>query len=138
MTISHRDKQRTECTIFTRLPAILDHIPYYSFQGQARLASDVGTSRSTINRLIHNKCVPSFALVFGIQKALAMRLGRCIAIEEWLSLDNSWPTASICALLNMPPCLPEQAYTADGSLKPAFKDIKPGTWTVDDLQQEGV
>lgn len=138
MKESHRAELRTERTIFTRLPAILDHIPYYSFQGQARLAADAGTSRSTIHRLTHNKCVPSFALVFAIQKALEMRLGRRIAIEEWLSLDNSWPTASICELVGLPPCLPDQAYNADGSLKPAFKDIAPGTWTIDDLQKESV
>lgn len=137
MPISPRADAREGRAIYTRLPEILAHIPIYSFQGQARLAADVGTSRSTINRLIHNQCVPSFALVFAIQRALEKRLGHRIAVEEWLSLEDTWPTASVCALVGCAGCLPEQAYNADGTLKPAFKDIAPGTWTVADLRREG-
>lgn len=138
MNAPHRDAPGPGRKIFTRLPAILEHIPYYSFQGQARLAADANTSRSTINRLIRDQCVPSFALVYAIQRALEVRLGRKLPIEEWLSLDNTWPTPSVCELVGCPPCLPEQAYFGDGSLKPAFKHIAPGTWTVDDLVQEGL
>ena len=127
---------RAEHVIHTRLPEILEHLPYYSFQGQARLAKDAGTSRSTINRLIHNQCVPSFALVYAIQNALKKRLGRSILIEEWISLDNTWPTPSICTLVGCAGCLPESAYNADGTLKPAFEHIAPGTWTVDDVRKE--
>jgi hypothetical protein len=138
MNQQRRTKTQADRKLFTRLPAILEHIPYYSFQGQARLAADAGTSRSTIHRLVHHKCIPSFALVFSIQRALEGRLGRKILIEEWLSLDNTWPTASPCELLGCPGCLPEQAYNPNGSLKSAFENMRPGTWTVDDLQKEGV
>lgn len=128
---------RKERHIYTRIPAILAHISMYSFQGQARLAADAGTSRSTINRLVHDQCVPSFALVYAIQKALEIRLGRKLPIEEWLSLDDEWPTTSICELVGCPACLPDAAYNADGSLKPSFEHIAPGRWTIDDLRKEG-
>ncbi len=123
--------------VYTRLPEILSHLCAFTFQPQARLAKEVGVSRSTISRLINGKIRPSPTLVKKIQQVLDRKLGRPIPTREWLSPDTTWPTAAVCKVLGCPGCLPEQAYCADGSLKPAFRHIAPGTWTVEDIVQAG-
>jgi hypothetical protein len=119
-----------ERKIYTRLPEVLIHINYFSFQGQARLAYEAGYARSTIHRLIHGKCQPSFALVHAIQQVLDRRLGKPLATEEWLSLDGRFPTASICRLVGCRGCLPDQAYNEDDTMKPEYQHVTPGQWSL--------
>lgn len=120
---------RTGTEQSNRLRAVLLHIPWYSIEGFARLASDVGVSRSTISRLISGKQHPSFYLAQSIADAVAFRLGRPMPPRELFSADNSFPTGSVCELCGCGGCLPPEAYDERSDrLKPAWKKAKPGDW----------
>src|SRR5947209_1607159 len=115
--------------INNRLLAILAHINRYSFQGQARLAQDAGVDRSTVCRLMSGQSSPSFAVVLALTQALEKQLGKRLDPREILSLDGTYPTASVCELVGCSGCLPADAYNSDDTLKPEFKNVKPGQWT---------
>lgn len=118
-----------ELPVRSRLGAVLAHTRRYAFQGQARLAKEAGVSRSAVSRLARGEVRPSFALVWKVTGALETALDRPLDPREWLSFDDRYPTASVCALCGCPGCLPDEAYDADGQIKPAWKHVLPGTWT---------
>ncbi|MDQ2687672.1 MAG: helix-turn-helix domain-containing protein [Armatimonadota bacterium] len=106
------------------------HAPRYSFQGQARLAADAGVSRSTISRLISGRINPSYRLAQAVTDALEKHLKRPLDLRELLSPDGAYPTASGCALAGCRGCMPEEAYDAEGNLKPEYRDQRPGHWSL--------
>ena len=113
-----------------RLGVVLAHTSRYAFEPQARLAKDVGVSRSTISRLMSGQSRPSFELVQRITAALERALKRSLDPRELFSPDGTYPTRSGCALCGCRGCLPEEAYDRWGRLRPAFQNQKPGDWTL--------
>lgn len=95
--------------VYNRLPEVMVHVNWYLFSPQARLARDVGVSRSTLSRLLSGRSAPSFSLAWRIAKSLEKRLGpkltgRTLDPGELFSLDGTYPTASPCALVGCPGC----------------------------------
>lgn len=118
------------------------HAPRYSFQGQARLACDAGVSRSTISRLLGGRINPSFRLAQAVTAALEKSLKRPLDPREVLSPDGTYPTPSGCELAGCRGCMPEEAYDKEGRLRPEYRDLRPGDWSLSrssqsrDLQQQ--
>ncbi len=115
--------------LHNRIPAVLIHISRYAFEGQARLATDIGVSRSTVSRFLRGHTQPSYALVEAIARALSLRLGKPLDPRELVSFDGTYPTGSTCALVGCRGCLPDRAYDANGDLHPDWKGQKPGNWS---------
>ena len=115
--------------LHNRIPAVMVHVSRYAFEGQARLAADVGVSRSTISRFLRGHTLPSYALVEAVARALSARAGRPLAPRELVSFDGTYPTPSTCALVGCRGCLPEQAYDSHGELLPEWREAKPGDWS---------
>jgi transcriptional regulator with XRE-family HTH domain len=113
-----------------RIQALMVHTSRYAFQGRARLAADVGCSRSTISRLLNGDSDPSFRLVRAVTTALEKHLHRPLDPRELLSPDGTYPTASGCELAGCSGCLPDEAYDRDGTLKPAYRRMRPGEWSL--------
>ena len=125
------ESTRPRRVIHNRLAAVMLHIPWYTFQGQVRLATDAGVSRSNISRLLSGHSVPSFPLAYAIAEALEQRLGRRIEMREFLSLDGSYPTANVCRLVGCRGCLPDFAYDEESdTLLPEFLATLPGNWSL--------
>jgi hypothetical protein len=103
-----------------RIAAVMEHVSFYSFQGQARLAADAGVSRSAVSRLLAGKAAPSFSVTVAVTAALERRVGRRFDPRELVSFDGTYPTASVCELCGCRGCLPEVAYDAEARLKPEF------------------
>jgi transcriptional regulator with XRE-family HTH domain len=109
-----------------RIARVMEHVSFYSFQGQARLAADAGVSRSAVSRLLAGKAAPSFAVTVAVTAALERRLGRRLDPRELVSFDGSYPTPSACELCGCRGCLPSAAYDTEERLKPEFRHIVRG------------
>lgn len=114
--------------LHNRLLAVMAHTSRYAFCGQARLAADAGVSRSTICRLIAGSTNPTFSLMLSITQALEQQLGNRLDPRELVSFDGMYPTPSVCDLCGCRGCLPEEAYTAEDTLHPAYNGLKPSQW----------
>jgi transcriptional regulator with XRE-family HTH domain len=112
-----------------RLPAVLEHIPIYSFEGQARLAKDAGIARSSMSRLIKGNTAPSYRLICAVTAAIERRLGRRIDPRDLVTDEATFPTPFVCSLMECPGCLPTSAYDEEDNLKAAFYDVDPGRWS---------
>lgn len=134
------DRRRSHTPVFNRVRVLMVHAPRYGFQGQARLAADAGVSRSTISRLISGRINPSFrlaqAVTAALEKHLKTQMKRPLCLREVFSPDGAYPTPSGCALAGCRGCMPEEAYDAEGSLKPAYRDLRPGDWSLARPSQE--
>jgi len=106
------------------------HTTRYAFKGESRLAADSGVSKSAVNRLIHGQSSPSFALVCALTKALEKHLGTTLDPREVISFDGIYPTASVCELAGCKGCLPTEAYDESNILRPEYRDVEPGQWSV--------
>ena len=113
-----------------RIAAVIEHIPRYTIQGQARLARDAGVSRSAVSRLLSGQTVPSFTIALALTNALERELGKKLEPRELLSLDGTYPTPNVCDLCGCRGCLPRHAYAPDDTLHPDFRSIAPGTWSL--------
>ena len=109
---------------------LLVHIPRLSIQGQARLAAEVGVSRSTISRLARGRINPSYRLARGVTDVLERMLGKPLDMREVFSTDGTYLTPSGCALCRCHGCLPDAAWGEDGCLKPSWEDARPGDWSL--------
>ena len=121
--------------VHNRILALMAHTNRYAFKGESRLAHDAGVSKSAVCRLLNGQSSPSFALVSSITKALEPHLqrgleGRRLDPHELISLDGTYPTASACQLAGCKGCLPAEAYDEHNRLKPEFRDMKPGQWSL--------
>ncbi len=121
--------------VHNRILALMAHTNRYAFKGESRLASDAGVSKSAVCRLLNGQSSPSFALVSSITRALEPHLqrgleGRRLDPHELISLDGTYPTASACQLAGCKGCLPAQAYDEHNRLRPEFKDVLPGQWSL--------
>ena len=116
--------------IQNRIPILLVHIPKLSIRGQARLAAEVGVSRSTVSRLVNGKINPSYRLARSVTDALERFLRRPLDMRDVFSTDGTYLTPSGCALCRCRGCLPEAAWSEDGTLKPEWKEALPGDWSV--------
>ena len=129
VAVSRTRLVKNETTVSNRLRAVLLHIPWYSIEGFARLASDVNVSRSTISRLTGGRQQPSFRLAQAIADAVSFRLGTAVSPRELFSEDGTFPTGSTCDLCGCKGCLPPEAYDERSDrLKSAWKGAKPGEW----------
>ena len=115
---------------YNRVRVLLAHVPRYSIRGQARLAQDVGVARSTISRLVNGRTVPSAALASDVTAALSRRLGRPLDRRDVFSPDGAYPTPSGCSLCSCRGCLPPDAWGADDTLRPEWRDQRPGDWSL--------
>jgi len=106
------------------------HTTRYAFKGESRLAADSGVSKSAVCRLINGQSSPSFALVCALTKALEQRLGKRLDPRELISFDGTYPTRSVCELAGCKGCLPKEAYDERETLRPEFRGIKPGQWSL--------
>jgi len=113
-----------------RIAAILAHIPRYAFQGPARLARDIGVSRSTIHRLLAGEAAPSFALALAVLTELEKALGRRLDFRDLISFDGIYPTKSVCDLCGCRGCLPPGAWDEErDEVKPEFRGVRSKEWT---------
>ena len=116
--------------ISNRLRAILLHVPYYTFEGTARLARDTGLAPSSISRIIRGKVSPSYVVVERVTKAISHRLGRRLDARELFTTDGTYPTPSTCKLMDCSGCLPPEAWCEfTNTLRPRWKQQKPGDWS---------
>ncbi len=111
------------------------HTNRYAFKGESRLASDAGVSKSAVCRLLNGQSSPSFATVSALTLALEPHLqgglkGKGLNPFELISLDGSYPTASACELAGCKGCLPAEAYDEHNRIKPEYKGVQPGQWSV--------
>ena len=114
-----------------RIRSILVHTSRYSFEGQARLACDIGVSRSTVCRIMSGRNNPSFRMVRSITEALERALNRPIDPREVFSPNGTYPTASCCALCGCAHgCMPEYVFDGHDRVKPQYREMKPGDWSV--------
>ena len=119
-----------------RIALVMEHIPWYSFKGQTRLAHDAQVSKSAICRLLAGRSQPSFAVALAVTNALERRLGKALDPRELISLDGTYPTPNVCALVGCGGCLPDAAYHADDTLKAAFYGVPSGEWSLPPHQLE--
>lgn len=118
-----------EPAITNRVRAFLIHIPWYTIEGQCRLARDCGVSCSTISRLVRNQSAPSYRLARAVADSLSRRLGVPLDMREIFSTDGTYLTSCVCDLTPAcNGCFPPEAYDCQDNLKPEFRGYKPGDW----------
>ena len=117
--------------IHNRLRALLLHIPWYSIEGQARLAADLHVARSTVSRLVNGRFTPSYRLVEKVTQAVSQRMGKAIDARDLFTTDGTYPTPSACALCDCSGCLPPWAWDERWDrLRPEWRDARPGDWSM--------
>ena len=116
--------------LHNRVLTVMVHISRYSFQGRARLAADVGVSRSTISRLINGQTSSSHALVQAVTDALSTELKKPLAPRDLFSPDGCYPERSGCRLCSCGGCLPESAFDVHGRRRVEWLNASPGDWSL--------
>ena len=116
--------------ISNRVHVVMIHASRYSFQGRARLASDVGVSRSTISRLINGQTSPSHSLVQSITDVLSLHLKRPLEPRDLFSADGRYPQPSGCLQSGCRGCLPETAFDGHGRRRTEWQNARPGDWSL--------
>lgn len=125
----HR-RRGTKRPVYNRLPAVLEHVPRYTINGPARLAADAAVSQAAVSRLINGHSSPSYRLVCALTAAVERHLGRRIDPRELVSPDGEYETSSACKLSGCRGCLPRHFYNDDDEIKPEYRGIKPGEWSI--------
>jgi transcriptional regulator with XRE-family HTH domain len=116
--------------LHNRVDAVMNHVSRYQFEGRARLATDVGVSRSTISRMLNGQTTPSYALVQKVTAALSRHLGRPLAPNDLFSPSGFYEERSACRLSGYRGYLPEQAFDGRGRRRPEWRDARPGDWSL--------
>jgi transcriptional regulator with XRE-family HTH domain len=114
-----------------RVGALMVHCARYSFRGTSRLAADAGLAKSTVSQLVRGKSHPLYSTLLAVVKCLESQLGRTLDLREVFSTDGQYPTPFVCELTGCRGCLPDSAYSKDGTRKERSLAIEPGTWTGD-------
>lgn len=118
-------------SVQNRVEVLLVHIPKLSIRGQARLAAEVGVSRSTISRLVNGHINPSYRLARGVTTALERLLGFPLDMRDVFSTDGTYLTPSGCGLCRcVGGCMPDRAYDPEGNLRPEWQGQRPGDWSM--------
>lgn len=120
----------TRPRLHNRIQTVMVHVSRYSFQGRARLAADVGVSRSTISRLINGQTSSSHTLVQAVTDALSARLGKPLVPRDLFSPDGYYPECSGCRLCACRGCLPEAAFDGHGRRRVEWQNAIPGDWSL--------
>ena len=116
----------------TRIPELLSHTTRYAFEGGARLAADIGCTRSAVNRLIAGREAPTYNLVCAVTRELERELGRRIDPRDVVMDEfDRWITPNVCTVAGCEGCFPDHAYDEDDNLRPEFENVRPGHWSVD-------
>ena len=116
--------------LYNRVRTLMVHAPRYSFQGQARLAADVGCARSTVSRMVNGKTRPSYRLAQAVVAALGRQLRRPLDPADVFSPTGGYPTPSGCEAAGCKGCLPDEAYDAEGDMRPEWRGQRPGEWSL--------
>lgn len=116
--------------LHNRVDAVMTHVSRYQFEGRARLATDVGVSRSTISRMLNGQTTPSYDLVRRVTAALSRHLGRPLDPSDLFSPSGSYRERSACRLSDCRGCLPERAFDGRGRRRPEWRDARPGDWSL--------
>lgn len=124
------DWRRDRPHVYNRVNVYLAHVPMLTIRGQARLAEAAGVSRSTVSRLVCGRINPSYRLARAVTDALSRLMGDPLEIKEVFTTDGTYPTPSGCARCGCRGCLPSAAWGDDGTLKPEWRDARPGDWSV--------
>jgi hypothetical protein len=99
------------------------------------LHADSGVSKSALNRLLNGHSSPSFALVSLLTGSVgaATKQGRRSQAADPARLGfarRRVSDASVCSLAGCWGCLPTSAYDENEKLKPEYRDVKPGQWSL--------
>ena len=70
---------------------------------------------------MNGKSSPSFALMVRITQAFERQFKKSIDPREIVSLDGSYPTASVCQLVGCKGCTPEAAWNEHDVLKSEYR-----------------
>lgn len=116
--------------LYNRIHAVIEHIPWYGFRTQVRLAQDSGVSEAAISRLLRGESQPSLVVALQVAQAVEKRLGRRLDVRELFSLDGQFPTAFPCQLAGCPNCLPDLFYDEADALRRECRDVRPGQWSL--------
>ncbi len=116
--------------LYNRIAAVIEHIPWYCFRTQVRLAQDSHISEAAISRLLRGECQPSLLVALQVTHAIEQRLGHHLDLRELFSLDGQFPTPFPCQVTGCPNCLPQFFYDEGDGLKRECQDIKPGRWSL--------
>ena len=117
--------------LFNRLSFVLVHVPWYSIEGQARLATDTFLSQATVSRIICGINNASTGAQSAIADAISYRLKIPIVPCELFSPSGFYPTMSCCQLCGCTGCLPPWAWDEDtDELLPAWEFVTPGVWSL--------
>lgn len=123
--------QPVQCQpVQNRVKVLLVHIPKLSIRGQARLAAEVGVSRSTISRLVNGRINPSYRLARGVTAAIERLLGYPLDMRDVFSTDGTYLTPSGCGLCRCGGCLPDEAYDTEGNMGVEWLGQSPGDWSM--------
>jgi transcriptional regulator with XRE-family HTH domain len=115
--------------VLNRIRCFLIHIPRYSIEGKKRLAEDIGVSPSTISRLVRGETAPTYQLADAVTRALSKRMGVPLEIRDVFTTDGTYLTACVCDLSpNCNGCYPPEAYDDDDTMRPEFREMRPGAW----------
>lgn len=121
--------QQAPPKVTNRLRAVLLHVPYFSTDGFARLAAKCGVARSTISRIIREKSSPTYQLAHRITQVISDHHSGVLDMRELFTTDGTYPTDSVCALMDCKGCFPPEAWNeASNTLKPSWRGKNPGDW----------
>jgi transcriptional regulator with XRE-family HTH domain len=128
--MKHRSSQNPPITqnppinahpVHNRIRSFMEHATRYAFMGEVRLAKDCGVSCAAISRLLAGKSCPSFALIVRIGQAFEKQFGKPIDLRELISLDGSYPSATVCQIVGCHGCSPQAAWNEDDTMKAEYR-----------------
>ncbi len=81
------------------------------------------------SRLVRGETAPSYALAEVVTTTLSRKLSVELSMRDVFSTDGTYPTPCVCDLTTYcNGCFPPEAYHEDDTLKPAYRDLRPGDW----------
>jgi hypothetical protein len=78
---------------------------------------------------MRQKSNPSYSFVVAVTRALSYRSGIPLDMRDVFATDGTYPTASVCDLLDCTGCFPPEAWDErTDSLRPEWEEKIPGDW----------
>jgi transcriptional regulator with XRE-family HTH domain len=134
---SESEPSKQRLFLQNRVRDIAIHVSWYGFKTQVRIAQDSGVSPAAVSRLIRGESQPSLAIALRLVSALSRRLNRPLDVSEVFSLDGTYPTPSACELTGCRACLPPEFYDSGENLKPQYRGVEAGNWSVPAVRKGG-